>query len=111
MKKYWKEIVITFLQLFMFYGFPLLDGPVNGLEIVVLILLSTVLLSVVLGAVSSQRIKYMYPMAIAVLFVPSVWMFYNESALIHAVWYLKLAAIGLAIGSFGRWIVYRKKGQ
>ena len=111
MKKDWKEIGITLIQLFMFYGFPLIDGPVNGLEMVVLILLATLLLSLVLGAVSSQRIKYIYPLAIAVLFVPSVWLYYNETALIHAVWYLKVAAIGLAIGSFGRWLVCRKKGQ
>lgn len=102
MKNYFKEIVITLIQLFMFYGFPMFDGPVNGLEMVVLILLSTVLLSVVLGAVSSQRIKYMYPLAIAVLFVPSVWMYYNESALIHAVWYLVIAFVGLAFGSIIR---------
>ena len=111
MKRYWKEIGIILVQLFMFYGLPLLDGPVNGLEMVVLILLVTMLLSVVLGAVSSHRIKYMYPLAIAVLFVPSVWMYYNESALIHAMWYLKGAAIGLAIGSFDRWLVCQKKGQ
>ena len=98
MKKVWKEIVITLIQLFMFYVFPLFVGPTDAMGMVVLILLTTLLLSFVMGMISKHWIKYLYPAAAAVLFVPSVWIYYNGSALIHAVWYLAAASIGLILG-------------
>ena len=98
MKKVWKEIFITLIQLFMFYVFPLFAGPTDAMGMVILILLATLLLSAVMGSISKSRIRYLYPAAAAVLFVPSVWIFYNESALIHALWYLAAASIGLVLG-------------
>lgn len=98
MKKYWKEMIILLLQLFMFYVFPLFAGPIDAMGMVFLILLATMLLSVIIGSVSKNRIKYLYPLVVAVLFIPSVWIYYNESALIHAVWYLVTSAIGLSAG-------------
>lgn len=102
MKKVWKEIFITLIQLFMFYVFPLFAGPTDAMGMVFLILLATLLLSLVMGILSKYWIKYLYPAVTAVLFIPSVWIFYNESALIHAVWYLAIASIGLILGSLLR---------
>jgi len=48
---------------------------------------------------SRSAVKWAYPAVCAVLFLPTVPIYYNSSALIHAVWYLVLAAVGLAIGS------------
>ena len=105
MKKNFKEIGIMLIQLFMFYVFPLFAGPTDTMGMILLILLSAVLLSAVLGMISKNRIKYLYPAVIAVLFIPSVWIYYNESALIHAVWYLAAASIGLLSGSmFRKWL-------
>ena len=98
MKKHWKEIVIWFIQMFMFYVFPLFAGPTDAMGMVLLILLSVFLLSAVIGAVSKSRIKYLYPAVIAVLFIPSVWIYYNESALVHALWYLVTASVGMLPG-------------
>lgn len=64
MKKHWREILVLML----------------------LIILATFVLSVILGAISANKIKLLYPIVIAVLFIPSVFMYYNESALIHEVW-------------------------
>ena len=98
MKKYFKEILITLIQLFMFYVFPLFAGPTDIMGMVFLILLATLLLSIAMGIVSKSRIKYAYPAAISLLFIPTVWMYYNETALIHAVWYLVISSIGLSLG-------------
>ena len=49
MKRYLKEIIILLLQLFMFYIFPLFAGPTDMMGVVLLIILSTFLLSFVLG--------------------------------------------------------------
>ena len=99
MKKYIKEIVIVLIQLFMFYVFPLFAGPTDVMGMVFLIIFMTALLSVVLGMTSNRRVKALYPMVIAVSFIPSVFIYYNESALVHAVWYLVLSTVGVLAGS------------
>lgn len=98
MKKYLKEITILLIQLFMFYIFPLFAGPTDAIGMVLLIILATILLSIIIGSISSKRIKYLYPIVIAIIFVPSVFIYYNESALIHSVWYLVVSTIGLLVG-------------
>jgi hypothetical protein len=108
MKKYWKELIIILLQMFMFYIFPLFAGPTDAMGMVVLIILATFVLSLVLGAVSGTRLKYLYPVAIAVLFVPSVFIYYNSSALVHATWYLVISGVSLGISSFIHWLIVRK---
>lgn len=108
MKKYWKELIIILLQMFMFYIFPLFAGPTDAIGMVVLIILATFVLSLVLGAISGTRLKYLYPVAIAVLFVPSVFIYYNASALVHATWYFVISGVSLGVSSFIRWLIVRK---
>ena len=66
---------------------------------VLLIILSTFGLSFVLSCISKNRVKYLYPVIISILFIPSVFIYYNESALIHSLWYMVVSAIGLLIGT------------
>ena len=98
MKKYLKEVIISFIQIFMFYVFPLFAGPTDAMGMVFLILITTFILSIMLGTFSNKKIKYLYPIIIAVFFIPSIPIYYNESALIHSIWYLIDACIGLFIG-------------
>ena len=102
MKTYLKEMLLLLIQLLMFYVFPLFAGPTDAMGMVLLIFLSVLLLSFAMGVVSTKRFKYLYPTAVAVLFVPSVWIYYNDSALIHAFWYLAAASIGLVLGMLVR---------
>lgn len=97
--KYLKEIILYVLQLFMFYIFPLFAGPTDAMGMVFLILLSTFILSIINTIICKNKIKYLYPIFIAVLFIPSVYIYYNESALIHSIWYLIISFIGIIIGS------------
>lgn len=99
MKKYLKEIIILFIQLFMFYVFPLFAGPTDAMGMVFLILLATIFLSLIIGSLSNKKIKYLYPMVVAILFIPSIPIYYNESALVHSVWYLVVSSVGLLIGA------------
>jgi len=98
LKKYLKEIIILFIQLFMFYVFPLFAGPTDAMGMVFLILLATIFLSLIIGSLSNKKIKYLYPMVVAILFIPSIPIYYNESALVHSVWYLVVSSVGLLIG-------------
>lgn len=99
MKRFCKEIIILLIQLFMFYIFPLFAGPTDAMGMVVLILFSTFILSIIIASISKQKTKYLYPIVVAILFIPSVFIYYNESALIHSIWYLVDATIGIVIGS------------
>ena len=99
MKKYLKEIIISLLQFFMFYIFPLFAGPTDAMGMVFLIILSTLLLAFILGLISNNKIKYFYPILVALIFIPSIWIYYNESALIHSIWYLVISLLGLLIGT------------
>lgn len=97
MKKYLKEFIILVIQLFMFYIFPLFAGPTDAMGMVFLIWVSTIVLGIIVG-ILSNKIKYLYPLIVSLLFIPSVFLYYNESALIHSVWYLISSYIGLLIG-------------
>ena len=97
MKKYIKEIVILVLQLLLFYVFPLTAGPTDAMGMVVLIILGTFLLSVLLDIISNTRIRYLYPIVSALVFIPSVFIYYNETALIHAIWYLVISSVGFLL--------------
>ena len=108
MRKYIKELIILVIQLFMFYIFPLFAGPTDAMGMVFLIILVTFLLSATIGSISNERVKYLYPIVIAIVFIPSVFLHYNDSALIHSVWYLVVSTIGLVIGMIIRKLIYRK---
>ena len=99
MKRYIKEIIVSLLQLFMFYVFPLFAGPTDAMGMVVTIILTTLFLSFIIGVLSNNALKYLYPIVTAVVFIPSVFIYYNESALIHSVWYLVVSGVGLLVGS------------
>jgi len=98
MMKFIKEIIIIILQLFMFYIFPLFSGPTDAMGMVFLIIIATLILSVLIEVISKEKLKYLYPVIITILFIPSVFIYYNESALIHSIWYLVASTIGLVIG-------------
>ena len=109
MKRHLKATIILSLQLFMFYIFPLFAGPTDAMGMVLLILLATLFLSLMLGILSDSRKKYLYPILVAAAFVGSVFIYYNESALIHSVWYLAASAVGLMTGSGIRVIIRKLK--
>ena len=94
-----KEIIILIIQLFMFYIYPLFMGPTDAMGMVFIIWLSTIILGFFIAVLSNNKIKYLYPILISLLFIPSIFIYYNSSALIHSVWYLVSSSIGLLIGS------------
>lgn len=104
MKRYIKELICLILQLVMFYIFPLCTGPTDAIGMVVIILVATWALAMVVGMFSTNKIKYLYPIAIALLFIPSVFIYYDYTAFAHAIWYLVDAYVGLLWGMFAKWL-------
>ena len=99
MKKYIKETIIWILQLFMFFIFPFFGGPTDGMGIVVVLIFSTFVLSLLMGALSDIKVNYFYPLEVAVVFFMSVGIHYDVSDSIQSLWYLVISAVGIAIGS------------
>jgi hypothetical protein len=99
MKKYIKEIIIAIIQLFMFYIYPLFTGETDAIGMVFIIITATLLLSFIIGGISSNWIKFLYPLATAIVFIPSVFIYYNESALVHSIWYFVISSLGLIAGA------------
>jgi len=108
MKKYIKEIVVILLQMFIFYFLPMCMGNIGALGMVFLILLTTFVLSIIIGAISKNNIKYLYPILVSILFIPTIFIYYNESAFVHSLWYLVVSSIGLVIGTVIHRISNRK---
>lgn len=98
MSKYMKEIIILLIQLFMFYIFPLFAGPTDAMGMVFLIIITTFILSLTITIISKLKIKYIYGIITSIIFIPSVFIYYNESALIHSLWYLIISYVGIFIG-------------
>lgn len=92
-------IFIFLFQLLTFYLFPLFAGPTDGIGLVVLIMTATLILSIMIGIGSAIKIKLLYPAVTAALFIPSIFLYYNETALIHSVWYFIISLLGVLIGS------------
>lgn len=102
MKKYFKEIIILLIQIIIFYIVPLFamwNIQTNPMGMVLLMILLTFILSIILSIISKHKIKFLYPLIVSIIFIPSVYIYYNESALIHSVWYLVVSLIGIGIGA------------
>lgn len=98
MIRYIKESIILLIQILVFYVTPLFAGPTDIMGMVLLMLMNTFILSVVIGIISSKKIKYLYPIITTLIFIPSVYIYYNDSALIHSIWYLVCSLIGMIVG-------------
>ncbi len=98
MNKYLKEIIIVLLQVITFYTLPLYPHEYQVMGLVLLMIFITFVLSLVMSLISNKKIKYLYPVIVSVLFIPSILIYYNESALIYTVWYLITSATGIVIG-------------
>ena len=109
MKRYVKELLLFLCQLLAFYTLPLFVKVVGPMGFVLLIISATLLLSALTGLMSKSKIKFLYPIATALAFLPSVFIYYNESALIHSVWYLVISSVGLFVGTVVNISISRSK--
>jgi len=105
MKQRMKEIIALAVQLALFYALPLTAGPTDMMGLVLLLLLSSFALAALLGGLSGSRIKHAFPAAAALLFIPSIFVYYNDSAIIHAAWYFAASEAGLLAGSLVRRLI------
>ena len=98
--------VLSLIQVLVFYIAPLFVGRSSPIGMVGLLLWMTFIFSFLIGLIARNPTKYVYPFAVALLFLPSVFLYYNSSALIHCLWYFIVSLVGVLIGGLlGRMIV------
>lgn len=98
MKHYRWEMLFLILQLYGFYGLPLFAESTDIIGMVTLTVFLTFVLSILMGAVSNNKGKYLYPVLVGLCFLPSVFMFYNESAFVYVLYYAVISSVGMGIG-------------
>ena len=108
MKKYILELLICILQMALFYVYPLYMKEVGAIGVVIVMLASTLVIGLIMGAFSNKKLKFLFPAIVAIMFLPTVYIYYNESALVHSVWYLISSAIGLVLGIIFRRVIRRR---
>ena len=108
MKKYILELILCILQVALFYVYPLYMKQVGAIGVVIVMLVSTLLLGLIMGALSNKKMKFLFPVFVAIVFLPTIYIYYNESALVHSVWYLVVSAIGLVLGIIFRRVIRRR---
>ena len=86
--KYIKELIILIIQLLVYYILPLFMGPTDAMGVVFL-------LGLILGFISNNNIKYIYPLFSSLLFLPAVFIYFNITALIYILWFFILSLMGI----------------
>ena len=104
MKKYLSFVILVLIQMLVFYITPLFAGPTDMMGLIVLIIFFTFIISILMG-IYKYKVKYIFPIIVAAAFIPSVFIYYNESAIVHALWYFSVSVVGILFGSFIKFII------
>lgn len=109
MKKHINPIVTFIIQAALFYAVPATAQPGDEMGMVFVLIIAALALAAVAG-LSKSFLKFIYPVAVPLVFLPSVYIYYNESALVHCLWYFAVCAIGVLAGTgFGMFISFIAK--
>ena len=92
-----KELIVLLIQVGMFYLYPLLVN--DPMAMVMILLCINCLLSLLLGWISKSKLKWFYPLMVALAFIPSIYIYYNESAMVHALWYFVTSFSAIVVAS------------
>ena len=109
MKKIIKMSPYLIINFFVFYLSPLLIRDTGGGMFVLLMEIPVLcfIISLVYGI--KNRFDFWYPLLTTLLFLPTIFIFYNESALIYVVWYGMDAVIGSLLGGTVVKLIFKEK--
>ena len=101
-KKYKKEIIVIVVQLLCYYLLPFLAIYISKGTMVLTIfinIINTFILSALISLISKNKLKYLYPIIVAMMYIPSLYIFYDEFVLIYLLLHLVASFIGISIGN------------
>lgn len=98
MKAYLKMTPCLLVNALAFYLIPLIIQDTGSAMLVMLLVLPFICFftSIVFGVRNS--FNWVYPLAVALLFAPTIFIYYNESAAVYIVAYCIIALVGNLIG-------------
>lgn len=93
-KKNWIYYLIIFIT---FYLIPILIKD-TGIGIFILLIVCLIILftSIIYGL--SNKFDFIYPLIVAILFIPTLFIYYNTSAWVYVIAYSMIALIGELLG-------------
>lgn len=108
MLKIRKELWIMIIQFIVFLGAQIiakLSGDMYGSLFVVLIIypISVLVLSIAVSWIES-KLKYLYPLYVAIIFLPIAYIFLNNSAYVYSIVFAGISAFGIMIGVISNYI-------
>lgn len=108
MLKIRKELWIMIIQFIVFLGAQIiakLSGEMYGSLFVVLIIypISVLILSIAISW-RKGKLKYLYPIYVAIIFLPIVYIFLNNSAYVYSLVFAGISAFGIMIGVISNYI-------
>ena len=108
MLKIRKELWIMIIQFIVFLGAQViakLSGEMYGSLFVVLIIypISVLILSIAISWTKS-KLKYLYPIYVAIIFLPIAYIFLNNSAYVYSLVFAGISVFGMLIGFIGNYI-------
>ena len=94
-KKNWIYYLIIFIA---FYLVPILIKDTgSGMFILLIVIpLITLITSIIYGL--RNTFDFIYPLIVAILFIPTLFIYYNTSALVYVIAYSMIAVIGELLG-------------
>ena len=98
MKKIQNQIPYLLFMVLAFYGFPLIDRESGMLTLLILFPLVCLLSAFVYGV--KYSFSLVYSILIMVVFIPTIFIFYNETASIYVGIYGVISIIGNLLGTF-----------
>ena len=98
-RRYKWDGLILLLQAVVFYGIPPCLLERDPIGTVLAMVVSTLLLAICLGLLSHNRLRGTYPLLCAVLYLPSVVLFYHRESVVYVIWYFLMSGLGLLMGS------------
>lgn len=92
------DVCLFIIQLLMFYLLPLLGAIVNEMIIMFAQISVTFLLSMLIGAMSDSRVKYVLPVLTTLIYIPSSYIYFSYNKVTYILLYLIFSCIGLLVG-------------
>lgn len=98
MEKLKKNWIYYFIMFIAFYLIPILIKDTgSGMTILLIVIpLITLITSLIYGL--RNTFDFVYPLIVAILFIPTLFIYYNTSAWIYIIVYSVIAVIGELIG-------------
>lgn len=100
MEQFKKNAVFYVILVLDFYGLPWLIRDTGSAMAMMLAVMPVVCVAASAGYGLRNGFRFGYVLAVAALFAPTIWIFYDESAWVYTVVYAGLAAVSSLIAGW-----------